>query len=505
MSFLADISKVNFATIISRILGFFRDVIIANYLGVGGASDAFFAAFRLPNLFRAIFAEGAMSSTVIPMLSKINSTQDKSFFISNIFTQLVIILILFVLLFEIAMPFTLKFFVPGIYEDGPGDMLLFASIMFPYILFISLTSFFICILQHSKSFFISSLIPVILNVSLITGALYISNFTVSVAHALSISVFVAGIIQTICGYFFVRKIGFNPCFIKPTVDSNAKSFYGSLPMAILCYSITQIGVWINTLISSFIPGLISCFYYADRLCQLPLALIGFSISVVLLPIISSKIDDKDKEEINDIQNKVIELGLLFIVPASLALFSMSEIIVRSIFFYGEFSENYILQTAEIVSVLACALPAQVMSKIFIQIFFAYGDMKVPVKTAFSSLVVMIIGNLLLVVHYGHLGVASAIVLGSWVNVFVLLFFLRKKSMYCMSKRVSNKLSFIIVASCIMLSVTALLEEVFKPFFSSIAMLRIICLMIIVLSGGLSYFASLFVMKAYRWRDIKDLM
>ena len=511
MSLLRGVFSVSFATCLSRILGFCRDLVMANVLGTGALADIFFFAFRLPNLFRAFFAEGAMNAVFIPYINNIEKKYNQNIMvdnINNIFTQLCLFLMIFVIVVEMSMPYLLKIFAPGVCDEYESfyTLITVSEIMFPYIFFISLVSFFTAVVQSKGYFLSSTLVQSILNICLIMGAVFLSEYTVTTIHALSISVFIAGCLQCIYMFVLTGSAGIGIKFVKPKIDKDTRDFYRRLPASIFCNAANQIGIWINTMLSSFLPGVISCFYYADRLVQLPLSLVVIAISVVLLPMLSKRVANEDnKQDIIYIQNRALELGFLFILPSTIAFTLMSRVFVKSIFFYGSFSLEGVTCTSEILQIVACSLPAILMSKVFLQVFFAYKDMKSPTIAAFISLIISVIINIILIAAYKHIGIAIATTVGAWVNAITLLLFLYRRGVYKVDDRLSSKVSFIIIATGIMSMAVAVLEALFEPMFEMFFSIKILCISIIVIVGILVYFLSLYLMKSYTLKEIRELI
>ncbi|MDC0205604.1 murein biosynthesis integral membrane protein MurJ, partial [Pelagibacteraceae bacterium] len=313
MNLIASTSIFSFYTLISRILGYVRDILIAIFLGTSLFADAFFVAFRLPNTFRRLFAEGTFNAAFIPSYAG-ELAQDKEKadeFARNVFNLLFIILLFIVLLAEIFMPQLIYLIAPGFYSD-PEKLNLatnLSRITFPFLFFISLASFFAAILNSYNKFAISAAAPIILNIVLI-ASLFISYWlNMSEVFTLSYAVSLAGLLQLLILFFFVRK-NFKPILtLKINIDYKIKFFFKKLLPSIFSSGVTQINILVGTIIASFQAGAVSYLYYADRVYQINLAIAGIAVGTVMLPQLSKYIKNNNDKEALNLQNRSIELSL----------------------------------------------------------------------------------------------------------------------------------------------------------------------------------------------------
>jgi len=321
MNLIASTSTFSFFTLISRILGYVRDILIAIFLGTSLFADAFFVAFRLPNTFRRLFAEGTFNAAFIPSYAS-ELAQDKEqadHFARNVFNLLFIILLFFVLVAEIFMPQLIYLIAPGFYKD-PEKLELavdLSRITFPFLFFVCLASFFAAILNSYNKFAVAAAAPIILNLILI-GSLFLSQrLNISDVTTLSYAVSFAGLLQLLILLFFVRKNFIPILTLKIKIDEKIKFFFRKLLPSIFSSGVTQINILVGTIIASFQAGAVSYLYYADRVYQINLAVAGIAVGTVMLPELSKHVKNNSSEQITDLQNRALELCLFLSVPAAL--------------------------------------------------------------------------------------------------------------------------------------------------------------------------------------------
>ena len=348
MNLIKSTGTFSFFTIISRLLGYVRDILIAVSLGAGPLTDAFFVAFRIPNTFRRLFSEGTFNAAFVPSYSSLLKKKKLSEnFANNIFNLLILGLFFLVLLIEVLMPLFVFLIAPG-FEENSEKMELaitLTRITFPFLLFISLASFFSAILNSHNKFAIASATPIILNIFLIGVLLLGKVLNDELIYYLSYAVTFSGIVQFIFLYFFVKK--YFPPEIKLTfkIDKKIKNFFKKLLPSIFSSGVTQINILVGTIIASFQANAVSYLYYADRVYQINLAIAGIAIGIVILPQLSKHVQNNRKERINLIQNKALELSLFLSIPATIALLIASEEIISSLFGYGSFDEGSVKNSA----------------------------------------------------------------------------------------------------------------------------------------------------------------
>ena len=381
MNLLSSATIFSFFTLISRILGYLRDILIAFFLGASIFADAFFVAFRLPNTFRRLFAEGTFNAAFIPSYTaaKLRNKKKGKKFADDVLSILLLVLIFIVILAEIFTPYLLYLIAPGFVTDDIKFNLAveFTRVTFPFLLFVSLASFFSGILNSNNKFAAAAATPIILNVVLIVVIYisYIGNF--NIAKQLSYGVTLAGILQLIFLVYFTYT------FYKPNIkflfkiSKEVKFFFNKLLPSIFSSGVTQINILVGTIIASFQSGAVSYLYYAERVYQINLALAGIAVGTVSLPILSNSIKSKNFSKVFNIQNKSIQLSLLLSIPASLGLILASEEIVNGLFGYGSFTSADVKITSHALRFFGYGVVAFALIKILSNFFFARDNTKVP--------------------------------------------------------------------------------------------------------------------------------
>ena len=504
MNLIKSTSTFSFFTIISRLLGYVRDILIAAFLGAGPLADAFFVAFRIPNTFRRLFSEGTFNAAFVPSYSSLlNKKKLAEKFSNNIFNLLVLGLFLLVLIIEVFMPLFVFLIAPG-FETDPQKMELaitLTRITFPFLLFISLASFFSAILNSHNKFAIASAAPIILNILLIGVLSFGKVLSDHLVYYLSYAVTLSGLVQLIFLYFFIKKF-FSPklkFYIK--IYKKIKSFFKKLLPSIFSSGVTQINILIGTIIASFQASAVSYLYYADRVYQINLAIAGIAIGTVILPQLSKYIQNNKKEKIGLIQNKALELSLFLSIPAAIALLVASEEIISSLFGYGSFDEESVKNSAKALFYFAIGLPAFSLIKVFSTFFFARHNTKIPFYISFISVLLNIFISLFFFKEIGFLIIPIATTISSWFNAILLFIFLKKNNFFNFNLIFKHRFIKILTASILMgvffdYLVSFFNEElVYEETFKSVYLISV------AVSGLLFYiFVSIFI-KAFKVSDI----
>ena len=506
MNLIASTSTFGFFTLISRILGYVRDILIAFFLGTSLFADAFFVAFRLPNTFRRLFAEGTFNAAFIPsyagILAKSKTEADK--FAGNVFNLLFIILLFFVLVAEIFMPQLIFLIAPGFYKD-PEKLNLavdLSRITFPFLFFICLASFFGAILNSYNKFAAAAAAPIILNVILI-GSLFFSQWlNISDVLLLSYAVSFAGFLQLIVLLFFVRK-NFKPILnFKIKIDEKIKFFFKKLLPSIFSSGVTQINILVGTIIASFQAGAVSYLYYADRVYQINLAVAGIAVGTVMLPELSKHVKNNNFNEIKNLQNRSLELCLFLSIPAATALVIGSKEIISSLFGYGFFDNNSVTNTAIALTFFAFGVPAFSILKIFSNYFFARNDTKTPFYLSVISVILNVLISVSLFNKLGFIIIPIATSISSWLNVFLHFYFIKKRNLFNFDKVFINKFPRIILSVVVMGAIFYLLLGFFSDKFDYYQSWKFIYLFIIVIITLFSYFLISNFSGAFKFKDIK---
>lgn len=496
MSIGRSVFTVSFYISISRILGFVRDLFIAKYLGVSMLSDAFFAAFRLPNFFRRIFAEGAFNSAFVPIfiekLQDKKSDMDEKIFVQNVFSILLYALLIFTLIFQIFMPFFMKILFPGFFTDPEKSTLLISlsRITIFYLIFISLVSLLSGILNSMSKFAIPASSPIILNGTLIASIFAFGSFTPNYAYALSWGVFIAGILQFIWLAYFTKKCGFLFFPKWPKINGDVRKLFRKLIPGIIGANVLQINLLIDSIFASMIFGAVSYLYYADRINQLPLAMIGISIGIALLPALSRKIKAGEFGEAIALQNLALEIGLILVIPATLSLTILSQPIISTLFERGAFGANETAAVSKALMFYSLGLPSFVLVKVMEPGFFSRGDTKTPMMIAIICLFSNAILNAIFYfLGFGYVGIILSSVISSYLNLSILMSKLISKKHFEFERDFIKKLIKIIIPALLMALVLLWLREFFEK---SDSLNKIIELIIIIICGILVYISASFI-------------
>ena len=430
MNLLSSTSIFSFFTLISRILGYLRDILIAFFLGASIFADAFFVAFRLPNTFRRLFAEGTFNAAFIPSYTsaRIENKKKGKKFADDILGSLLLILILIVTVVEIFTPYLVYIIAPGFFEnDVKFDLAVeLTRITFPFLLFVSLSSFFSGILNSNNKFAAAAAAPIILNIILISSLVVSYKLNLNFAKQLSYGVTLAGILQLIFLFFVTLK------FYKPNLifnlkkDNKVKFFFKKLLPSIFSSGVTQINILIGTIIASFETGAVSYLYYADRIYQINLAIAGIAVGTVSLPILSKAFKNKNVKKLSNIQSKSFELSLLLSIPASFGLILASEEIVNALFGYGSFSKEDVKLTADALKYFAYGVPAFALVKILSNFFFARDNTKTPFYISIIIVIINITISVSLFSKFGFIIIPIATSIATWIGVLFYIYFLNQK-------------------------------------------------------------------------------
>ena len=506
MNLIASTSTFGFFTLISRVLGYVRDILIAIFLGTSLFADAFFVAFRLPNTFRRLFAEGTFNAAFIPSYAgELSQDKEKAdHFARNVFNLLFIILLFLVLIAEIFMPQLIYLIAPGFYKD-PAKLMLavdLSRITFPFLFFISLASFFSAILNSYNKFAAAAAAPIILNVILI-GSLFFSQWLdISDVLTLSYAVSFAGLLQLLILFFFVRK-NFKPILsIKIKIDKKIKFFFRKLLPSIFSSGVTQINILVGTIIASFQAGAVSYLYYADRVYQINLAVAGIAVGTVILPELSKHIKNNNSVQATNLQNRALELSLFLSIPAATALVLASEEIITSLFGYGSFDQESVINTSIALTFFAFGLPAFSLLKIFSNFFFARNDTKLPFYLSALSVILNILISISLFNRFGFVIIPIATSISSWVNVALQFYFIKKRKLHNFDETFIYKFPRIILSAVVMGTILYLMLGFFFDKFNYNESWKFIYLFIIVIISLFSYFLTSNFSGAFKFKDIK---
>jgi len=506
MNLLKSTGTFGFFTLLSRILGYLRDILIAIFLGTGVLADAFFIAFRIPNTFRRLFSEGTFNAAFVPSYASeiVKGKKQSNKFANNIFNLLFLGLLFLVLIVQIFMPAFVSIIAPGFVENVEKMELAISltRITFPFLLFVCLASFFSAILNSHNKFAAASAAPIILNIILIGVLLFSKLLGDNLVFYLSYGVSFAGFLQLVFLYKFVRKFYSLKLDFKIKTNSKIKVFFKKLLPSIFASGVTQINILVGTIIASFQASAVSYLYYADRIYQINLAIAGIAIGVVVLPQLSKYIQTKKKSKIHLIQNKALELSLFLTLPASAALLIASEEIISALFGYGSFDQVSVLNSGKALYYFALGLPAFSLIKVFSSFFFANQDTKIPFYISLFSVLINIVISISYFNEIGFIIIPIATTISSWFNAILLFAFLKNRDLFSFNKIFLVRFVKIIVASLLMAIFFNFLITYFKYELAFNQNIKSFYLILSVILSLLFYLFVSYWIKAFKTSDIK---
>ncbi|WP_404423499.1 murein biosynthesis integral membrane protein MurJ [Thalassospira australica] len=455
MSLVRSIATVSGFTLLSRLLGFARDIMIAGMLGAGGMADAFFVAFKFPNLFRRLFGEGAFSAAFVPLLAgdiEKRGLDVAREFAARAMSMLVLITGFLVAIIEIAMPWAMHIFAPGFAEDPEKFALAveLSRITFPYLAFISAVALMSGVLNTLHRYAAAAGAPIILNICLIGALLGLTSMTETPAHALAWGVAIAGVAQFICLVIACKRAGFAIKWQLPKIDGRVKLLGKRMIPGMIGAGVYQLNLLIDTMLASLVSdGAVSWLYYADRVHQLPLGVIGIAIGTALLPTLSRQLQGADPKTAMYSQNRGIEIALLLTLPSAVALGVMGIPIINVLFERGAFGTSETIMTGMALTIFAFGLPASVLVKVLAPGFFAREDTKTPIRIGISAMVINIVLIIALMPAFGHLGIAAATSTSVWINAGALGWILHKRGDLAFDDRLKRRVPRILFSSVLM--------------------------------------------------------
>ncbi|MDZ4790456.1 MAG: murein biosynthesis integral membrane protein MurJ [Hyphomicrobiales bacterium] len=497
MKLYRSFATVGGLTAISRVLGFVRDILIAAVLGAGWVADAFFVAFRFPNLFRALFAEGAFNSAFVPLFSKRLETEGRDsshIFAEQAMAMLLTAVALTVIVAEIFMPALVGLLAPGFTADPRKFELavLLSRITFPYIACMSAMALTAGLLNAFGKFGAPAAAPIILNLVLsavMVTAAWLGFYNQPEAGVmLAWGVTVAGLAQLAYVALTARRFGMDLGFRRPRMNDDMRRLVSLGVPGLITGGINQINIFVGTMIASLQVSAVSYLYYADRLNQLPLGIVGIAIAVVLLPDLSRKLAAGDAQAAMDSQNRSLEFALILTLPAAVALIIAPHPIIQVLFERGAFSANDALQVSAALTAFAVGLPAFVMTKVFLPGFFAREDTRTPMLYAGVALAVNVIGSLSLFFIIGHVGIAVATSLAGWTNVILLTVTLIRRGHFRVDATLKRRAPLLVLCSALMGAVLWGVSYGLNGFFapSNSVALQLGALAALIGSGAITY-------------------
>ncbi|MGL4427241.1 MAG: murein biosynthesis integral membrane protein MurJ [Alphaproteobacteria bacterium] len=432
MPFFRSIFTVSSYTILSRLGGFVRELLTASFLGAGAVTDALSLSIRLPAFFRRLFAEGAFNACFVPIFSGLlaaGKKEEAKTFAEHAFTLLLTVLVLLVLLVEIFLPEIVPALLPG-FAKTPERMdylIQFTRVTFPFILFISLTALYGGVLNSLERFAAVASSPLIGNIFIVGFVLGMHTSVSKPGYVFALAIGFSGLAQLLWVMVPAWKIGFFLKLVRPQWTPHLKNFFLKMGPAALGSGISNVNLFLGTFIASWLPvGSIAYLGFADRLNQLPLSVIGVTVSTVLLPMLSKQIRSNQLDQAKTSQLTAIELSLFFSLPSMLCLLLLAKPLVASIFEHGAFKAADTLETSKTLMAYALGLPAYVIAKVLSSRFFAEGDTKIPLLAGACSIVVDLGLSLALMGVWHHVGIAFATSGAAWVDAILLAVILAKR-------------------------------------------------------------------------------
>jgi putative peptidoglycan lipid II flippase len=515
MGLIRAATTVGGFTALSRVAGFARDVLMARYLGAGFAADAFLVAFRLPNLFRSLFAEGAVSAAFVPMVAarmtsragRPEPTSEAQAFTQQALALLVPILLGFSTLFMLAAG-PIVWLMTGGFEDGsPAKLALttdLTRLTFPYLTLISIVALLGGLMNALGRFWLNAAAPILLNLSMIAALLFFrGDDAVGTARSLAVAVSVAGVVQLLWLAWGCHRAGVLPRLAWPRWTVEVATLMKRIGPAALGAGATQVNLLVSTLIAArLLPqGSVSYLYYADRLNQLPLGMIGIGMGVALLPTMARMVGAGNEGAAIHQQNRAIEFVLLLSLPAAFALVAAAEPIISALLQQGAFVRADTLAAAAALQAFSLGLPAYVLIKVLTPGFHARGDTRTPMRIALVAIAANLVGNLTLIWPFGHVGIALATALSAWLNVGLLWWFLGRRGHFAADAGVRRAVPRMALAGLVMAALLWWLAVPVMPWTQGGIVARAGALGLLIGAGLLVYFAVGRLIGAYDHRQL----
>ncbi len=507
MALLRSVATVGSYTMLSRVLGFIRDMLTAAFLGAGPVTDAFFVALRLPNLFRSLFAEGAFSAAFVPLFAGVVARENREaarLFAEDALAALLAVLVLFLLVGEAITPWLLHILAPG-FAEMPATFALtikLTRITFPYLLFISLVALQGGVLNSLEHFAATAATPALLNIFLIGALILVRPVS---GEALAWAVTLAGFAQFLWLMVSCAQAGLALRLPRPRLSPAVRRLLRLMIPGVFGAGATQLNLVISTAVASLLPtGAVSYLYYADRLDQLPLGVVGFAVGTAILPPLSRRVRTGDEAGAIETQNRGLELALLLTLPAAVALGVAAQPILQVLFERGAFGPADTAATAGALAAYAFGLPAFVLVKVMAPGFFARHDTATPVKIAICA----IAANLILTVTLGlltplaHVGVAMATSAAGWINALLLIHLLQRRGQFALDPHARRSVPRIIAASLGMGVVVWAAKSLLAPAFDGTLAVRLGALTALVAAGLAAFAALALVSGAVPWGEVK---
>ncbi len=479
-------------TLLSRVTGFARDVVMAAVMGSGPVTDAFVVALRLPNHFRAIFGEGAFNAAFVPAYARIRETggpEPARRFGDRLWTLMIAVQLVLLALALAAMPAVVGLLAPGFKADPTKfDLAVtLTRITFPYLLFVTLVTLVSGALNAVDRFAAAAAAPILLNVSLVT-ALALAFLFPTAGHAAAWGVAVAGVLELALVVADARRVGIGPRLSRPVLDTDIKAFFKALGPAVIGSAGVQIAMFADTIIASLLPtGAVSSIYYADRLYQLPVGVVGIAAGTVLLPEMSRRLASGDASGAHAAQNRAIALTLALAAPFAVAFLVLPDLIVMALFGRGAFTPADAQASGAVLAAYATGLPAIVLIRSAVASFYARADTMTPLIASLTAVAVNVALKIILTGRLGAPGLALATAIGAWVNLGLLAILAYRRDWAAPGRALVRSIAAIALAAAALALVALILEPATRAWVSALPAWREETrLAILAACGGLSY-------------------
>jgi len=497
-------------TLISRLLGFVREMLMANVFGAGPMANAFVVAFRFPNLFRRWFAEGAFNSAFVPLYAgklEADGQDAADQFAREALSVLLTSLLILMLVSELAMPWIMRVMAPGFLQE-PGlfaKTVLFAQITMPYILFMSLTAMLSGILNAHLRFAAAASAPIILNIVLVSILLSSPAEPAMAALYLSIGVGVSGLLQVLVVVLGCRHIGIKLALVRPRLTPGVRRLIALGVPGAIAAGVVQINLVVGQIFASFQEGAVAWLYYADRLYQLPLGVVGIAMGVALLPGLSRQVRGGDEKGAADTLNEALVLSAALTLPAAIALGVLPVYFIEGVFLHGAFTGQDAMATGHALMAYAFGLPSFIMIKVFAPGYFAREDTKTPMQFAALSMLVNVSLGAALFFSIGFVGLAIATSVAGWVNALALGIGLWRHGRFVPNRALVSRLLRLLLAAMVMGIALIMLAEPLRTALNAVPFYRLLSAVSVAVIGVLIFALAALVTRAVRLHEIKSLL
>jgi len=490
-------------TLISRVTGFMRDIMLAFFLGAGPIADAFFVALRIPNHFRAIFAEGAFNSAFVPAYARIQGqvgADQVRVFADHIFVWLLVSQLVLLALALAFMPGLVSVMAWGFREDPERFALAveFTRITFPYLLLMTLVTLYGGILNAAQRFAAPAAAPILLNLAMM-AALTVAFLFPTAGHAAAWGVLVAGCLEVLLVGGAAARLGVLPGLRRPRLTTDVRHFFKVLLPATIGSAETQIALFADTIIASFLAaGAVSALYYADRINQLPIGVIGIAAATVVLPEMARRIAAGDEAGARRAQNQAIELTLLLTLPCVVAFLLVPDLIMRALFMRGAFTATDAAAAGATLAAYALGLLPFVLIRSAAAAFFARGDTTTPVIALGVAVLVNVALKVLLMRDYAQVGLALATAAGAWVNLVLLMWLAVRHGLFALAPGMAQFLVKLVLAGLALALVVGLGQSPVAGFFKDLPLREEATLAVLAVAGAVTYAVSVLALFGRGW-------